>query len=425
MASDLWISGIEPESIVDGPGFRYVIFTQGCPHHCPGCHNPQTHPFTGGKKADIPAILREIEEDPILQGVTFSGGEPFCQPEPLCQIAQAVKAMGKDVTAFSGYTLEQLVERVEWAGVVGMGGGAFPTWEKLFRSAGKIDTLIINAAECEPYVTADYRLLLERGEHILRGAQVLARCLGCERVVLVTEGDKLSAVEAVERRLRRQHGGRVQILTVRTRYPLGAEKQIIQTVTGREVPPGGSPLHVKCAVFNVATVYAIHEALFQGRPLTHRAVTVTGGAVTRPRNLWVPIGTPLRHLLDACGGLREEADRMLTGGPMMGVALQNLDAPVIKDTNSLVCLTDWEHKPDTPAGVCIRCGKCVASCPMHLAPTFVRRALEDGDLKRLSKYHLEDCNACGCCSFICPAQIPLVETIAQARGLLKREGAVQ
>ena len=322
-------------------------------------------------------------------------------------------------------TVDLLVERVESAGVVGMGGGAFPTWEKLFRSAGKIDTLIINAAECEPYVTADYRLLLERGEHILRGAQVLARCLGCERVVLVTEGDKLSAVEAVERRLRRQHGGRVQILTVRTRYPLGAEKQIIQTVTGREVPPGGSPLHVKCAVFNVATVYAIHEALFQGRPLTHRAVTVTGGAVTRPRNLWVPIGTPLRHLLDACGGLREEADRMLTGGPMMGVALQNLDAPVIKDTNSLVCLTDWEHKPDTPAGVCIRCGKCVASCPMHLAPTFVRRALEDGDLKRLSKYHLEDCNACGCCSFICPAQIPLVETIAQARGLLKREGAVQ
>ena len=322
-------------------------------------------------------------------------------------------------------TVEQLVERVEASGIVGMGGGVFPTWVKLARSAGKIDTLIVNAAECEPYVTADYRLLLERSEHILRGAQALARCLGCERVVLVTEGDKLSAVEAMERRLRRRGGGRVQILAVRTRYPLGAEKQIIQTVTGREVPPNGSPLDVKCAVFNVATVYAIHDALFQGRPLTHRAVTVTGGAVTRPRNMWVPIGTPLRHLLETCGGLREETDRILTGGPMMGIALQSLDAPVMKDTNSLVCLTGWEHKPDTPPGGCIRCGKCVAACPMHLAPVFIRLALEHQDLKKLARFHLEDCNACGCCSFICPAQIPLVETVAQAANLVKRGGSAQ
>ena len=319
-------------------------------------------------------------------------------------------------------TLRQAAERVEAAGVVGMGGGAFPTQEKLLRSAGKVDTLIVNAAECEPYVTADYRLLLERSEHILRGAQALARCLSCQRVVVVTEGDKLSAVEAVERRLRRRGGGRVQILTVRTRYPLGAEKQIIQTVTGREVPPGGSPLDVRCAVFNVATVYAIHDALFQGRPLTYRVVTVTGGAVTRPRNMWVPIGTPLRHLLEACGGLREETDRILIGGPMMGTPVTSLEAPVTKDTNSLVCLAGWEHKPDRPAGVCIRCGKCVASCPMHLAPTLIRRALEDQDLSKLARYHLEDCNACGCCSFICPAQIPLVETVAQASLLLKKGG---
>ena len=322
-------------------------------------------------------------------------------------------------------TLEQVIERVSWAGVVGMGGGAFPAWEKIAQAAGKTDTLIVNAAECEPYVTADYRLLLERSEHILRGAQALARCLKCERVVVVTEGDKLNAVEAVERRLRRQGGSRVQILPVRTCYPLGAEKQIIQTVTGREVPPNGSPLDVKCVVFNVATVFAIQDALFQGRPLTHRAVTVTGGAVTRPRNLWVPIGTPLRCLLEACGGLREETDRMLIGGPMMGIALQNLDAPVTKDTNCLVCLTGWEHKPDIPGGVCIRCGKCVSACPMHLAPTFIRRALEEQDAKKLSKYHLEDCNACGCCSFICPAQIPLVETVALASNFLKKEAAKQ
>ena len=217
--------------------------------------------------------------------------------------------------------LELLVSRTRAAGIVGMGGGAFPTWEKIPQAAGRVDTLIVNAAECEPYVTADHRLLLERSEKILRGASTLGRCLGAQRVVIVTEGDKLNAAESVERRLRR-HRSSAQLCTVRTRYPLGAEKQIIQTATGREVPPGGSPLDVKCVVFNVATVYAIQDALFFGHPLTHRAVTVTGGAVTRPRNLWVPIDTPLGHLLEEAGGLREEADLMLTGGPMMGIPLR-------------------------------------------------------------------------------------------------------
>ena len=317
--------------------------------------------------------------------------------------------------------LSLLLERVRESGIVGMGGGAFPTWVKLDQAAGRINTLIINAAECEPYVTADHRLLLERSEAILRGGELLARCLGASRVVLVTEGDKLNAVESLERRLRRRQG-QVRLCTVRTRYPLGAEKQIVQTVTGREVPPGGSPLDVKCAVFNVATVYAIQDALFRGRPLTHRAVTVTGGAVFRPRNLWVPIGTPLRVLLEACGGLREPADLILLGGPMMGSALQDLEAPVTKDTNSLVCLTAWERKPVSAGGLCIRCGKCVASCPMHLAPAFIRQALEQDDSRRLAELHAQDCIACGCCSFICPAQLPLVETMDKAKAFMRKEG---
>ena len=317
--------------------------------------------------------------------------------------------------------LTLLTQRVEQAGIVGMGGGGSPTWEKLDRAAGRVDTLIINAAECQPYVTADYRLLLERGKYILRGAELLSRCLGASHTVLVTEGDKLNAVESVEHR-RLVRGGSVRLCTVRTRYPLGAEKQIVQTVTGREIPPGGSPLDVKCVVFNVATVYAIQDAVFRGRPLTHRAVTVTGGAVSRPRNLWVPIGTPLRCLLEDCGGLREKADLLLTNGPMMGVPLSSLDAPVIKDTNCLICLTDLERRPEQSGRVCIRCGKCVAACPMHLAPTFARQALEQHDLARLAKLHLEDCISCGCCSYICPAQIPLVDRVRQAREALERGG---
>lgn len=314
--------------------------------------------------------------------------------------------------------LTLLTERTQWAGIVGMGGGAYPTWEKLDQAAGRVDTLIINAAECEPYVTADHRLLLERAKYIIQAGELLARCVGASHVVLVTEGDKLNAVESLERRLRRNK--LVRLCTVRTRYPLGAEKQIVQAVTGREVPPGGSPLDVKCVVFNLATVYAVQDAFFRGHPLTHRAVTITGGAVTRPRNLWVPIGTPWRVLLEACGGLREEAELMVTGGPMMGVALPSLDAPVLKSTNSLVCLTSPERKPESAGSVCIRCGKCVDRCPMHLAPTFIRQALKANDLAALAKLHPEDCNACGCCSFICPAQIPLVETVSLAKNTLAK-----
>ena len=314
--------------------------------------------------------------------------------------------------------LTLLMERVQWAGIVGMGGGAYPAWKKLDQAAGRVNTLIINAAECEPYVTADHRLLLERAKYIIQGGELLARCLGASHVVLVTEGDKLNAVESLERRLRRNK--LVRLCTVRTRYPLGAEKQIVQTVTGREVPPGGSPLDVKCVVFNVATVYAIQDAFFRGHPLTHRAVTVTGGAITRPRNLWVPIGTSWHTLLEACGGLREDAQLMVTGGPMMGVELPSLDAPVLKSTNSLVCLTSPERKPESAGSVCIRCGKCVDRCPMHLAPTFIRQALKANDLAALAKLHPEDCNACGCCSFICPAQIPLVETVSLAKHTLEK-----
>lgn len=348
------------------------------------------HPWGGSSPA---IIIRNDGQDTPWDG----------QPEPLT-LREA--------------NLTLLMERVQWAGIVGMGGGAYPTWEKLDQAAGRVDTLIINAAECEPYVTADHRLLLERAKYIIQGGELLARCLGASHVVLVTEGDKLNAVESLERRLRRNK--LVRLCTIRTRYPLGAEKQIVQTVTGREVPPGGSPLDVKCVVFNLATVYAIQDAFFRGRPLTHRAVTITGGAVTRPRNLWVPIGTPWRILLEACGGLREEAELMVTGGPMMGVKLPTLDAPVLKSTNSLVCLTSPERKPESAGSVCIRCGKCVDRCPMHLAPTFIRQALKANDLAALAKLHPEDCNACGCCSFICPAQIPLVETVSLAKQTLAK-----
>lgn len=321
-------------------------------------------------------------------------------------------------------TKELLLARVREAGIVGMGGGAYPTTKKLSQAAGRVDTLIVNAAECEPYITADHRLLLERSDKILTGTQTLARVLGAQRAVVVTEGDKLNAAEAVERRLRKR-SGKVELCTVGTRYPLGAEKQVVQTVTGREVPPGGNPLDVKCVVLNVATVFAIQEALFQGRALTHRAITVTGGSVTRPRNLWVPIGTPLKDLLPDAGGLREEPELVLTGGPMMGTPQFDLNAPVLKSTNALICLSGYERRKASQESTCIRCGKCVASCPMHLAPAFILRAIRQAEWHKLSKLHPEDCLECGCCSYICPARIPLLEVVRQAREHLEEGGEVQ
>lgn len=314
-------------------------------------------------------------------------------------------------------TLDVLLERIGFSGIVDMDSEGCPTREKLRQAAGKTDTLIVNAAESEPYLSADYRLMLEHSDKVLQCAQTVALALGAQRAVIVTSGDKLRLVEIVERRLRR-HSSKVELCVASARYPLDKEKQLIQSVTGREVPPGGTPLDLGCVILNVATIFAIHQALFLGKPLTHRAVTVTGGAVIRPRNLWVPIGTPLKHLLPDCLGLREEPSLVITGSPMMGIPQTDWDAPVVKDTNALVCLTAQERRQNTGETVCIRCGRCVSACPMHLVPSMIVTALRQDELHKLPRLHPQDCISCGCCSYLCPARIPLVELVQQAGDLL-------
>lgn len=316
---------------------------------------------------------------------------------------------------------EVIMERIHEAGITDMGRDMTPAHWKILRARGRADTLIVNAAESDPYVTADHRLLLERGSQILLGTRALARALGVQHSIIAVEGDKLNAVEALERRMEQRKHGRVALRTLPSRYPLGAEKQIVQAITGREVPPGGNALDVRCVVFNVAAVYAVAEAIMKGRPLTHRAVTISGSAVIRPRNLWVPIGTPLKDLVTAADGFREKPELMLLGGPMSGIELEDINAPVIKNTNSLLCLAAWERPVPQPPTTCIRCGQCVSACPMHLSPIFVHRALRDGDRKRLKRLHPQDCMECGCCSYICPSHIPLVEAIRSARNILEQE----
>ena len=308
--------------------------------------------------------------------------------------------------------------RIEAAGIVDMGSDPLPAQVKILRARGRVDTLIVNAAECEPYITADLRLLQERGEPILKGTRALAKVLGVDRVVLAAESDMLTAVEALERRISRKRS-RVELKTIRTRYPMGAEKQIVQSVTRREVPPGGRAEDVRCVVFNVSAAFAVGEALNKGPPLTHRAVTVTGGAVARPRNLWVPLGTPLKELVSSAGGFREEPGLILVGGPMTGVTQKSLEAPVLPNTNGLLCLAPWEQPREQAPTVCIRCGQCVSVCPMHLSPIFVVRALKENAAERLHSLHPQDCMDCGCCTYICPAHIPLADLVRQAAGQVR------
>lgn len=309
---------------------------------------------------------------------------------------------------------EEIIHRIRQAGVVGMGGGGYPTADKLEHARGKVDTLIVNAAESEPYVTADHRLLLERSEGVLVGLRLLMKAVQAHEAVIAVEGNKLNAAEVLERTAKRLHlTGRV--CAVPSRYPLGAEKQVIKSVTGREVPPGGIAMDTGCAVFNAATAFAVYEAVVKGLPLTHRVVTVTGAAVSRPRNLWVPIGVEMSELVKAAGGFQEKPALMLMGGPMMGLEQTDLSAPVIKSTNSLVCLLDWELDEQTEESVCIRCGRCVSVCPMHLMPLLVDKELKlGGDVRELRRLNTQDCMGCGCCDYVCPAHIPLAARMRQA-----------
>lgn len=314
----------------------------------------------------------------------------------------------------------EIVDLIAEAGIVGLGGAGFPTSVKLKGAIGNVDTLIINGAECEPYITADHRLMLESGERILGGVEILMHALGLKKALIGIEANKMDGIEHLRSLLPKESG--IKIVVLKTRYPQGAEKQLIQKLTGRQVPSGKLPADVKCAVFNISTTAAIYDAVVHGLPLTRRIVTVSGGAVNKPRNLLVPIGTPLSHLLEECGGLAEEPGRILLGGPMMGNAQYNLEAPTIKGTNALLFMARKECSPipikDPP---CIRCGRCIKACPMNLTPLFFDSYSRNGRFLELENFHIMDCIECGSCAYVCPSHIRLVQSIRTAKNEIRRQ----
>ncbi len=312
--------------------------------------------------------------------------------------------------------VDAVLHTIREAGIVGMGGAAFPGSVKALSAMGSIDTLIANACECEPYITSDDSLLRTSPEQVLEGMMLLHRVLSPGRMVLAVEDNKTAAIGRLQ--ALKQNYPLIELEILPTRYPQGSEKQLIQAVTGRQVPPGGLPVHVGCVVFNVSTFAAIYRAVRLGMPLIQRIVTVSGEAIAQPQNFLVPIGTPFQDLIRVAGGLHDKTERVISGGPMMGVAQSDLAVPVVKATNSILCLLkDQNGQAENP--VCLRCGKCVAVCPMHLQPLYLYRFTLANRVEELKRLNITDCMECGSCAFTCPGKLPLVEKFRIGKKLVK------
>ncbi len=316
-------------------------------------------------------------------------------------------------------TPEQIIDIIHEGGIVGMGGATFPTHVKLSGGIGKVDTVIVNAGECEPYITSDDRLCREQPEKLISGLKLIMKVFGLKEGHIGIEDNKPEAVKALKAQLAASDGIIIDVLPAK--YPQGAEKQLIYAVTGREVPSGGLPAAVGCAVFNAATCKAIHDVVYDGMPLIRRIVTVSGDILMEPKNLLVPIGTSFNDLIDACGH-SENPYKVLSGGPMMGAAQYDLSVPTIKGVNAITVLGK-KNEYAVEESQCLRCGKCVDACPMKLMPVLMYKALQSSDVQEMKSVHIMDCIECGSCAYTCPASVPLVLGFRVAKQMIRNDAA--
>lgn len=315
--------------------------------------------------------------------------------------------------SYETLSAEEIRRAVKAAGIVGMGGAGFPTHVKLTpQDDNAIESVIINGSECEPYLTADYRLMLEESGRVIRGLKVILHLFPRAKGVIVLEENKSKAAEAL--RLAMQGEARMELLVLPERYPQGAERGLVAAVTGKRMHAGTLPFELGCIVCNVSTAAAVGDAVCASRPLLERIVTVTGEAIRNPGNFRVRLGTSCAELVEAAGGFAEDPAKVLAGGPMMGHALSTLEVPVIKTTSALVALT-FDAAAELEIGPCIRCGRCISACPVRLVPQKLREACERYDLELFEKLYGMECYECGSCTYICPARLPLTQSFMGAR----------
>jgi electron transport complex protein RnfC len=326
----------------------------------------------------------------------------------------------------SGFSSEQICEAVRQAGIVGMGGAGFPTRVKIEPNPRlPKETMIINGCECEPYITCDYRIMLEWTNQIIAGIKLARKACGCSQVFIGIEDNKPEAIEVMNAALAKSSNGNdIQVVPVKTKYPQGGERQLIKAILKKDVPTGGIPPMIGVLVLNVATVAAIAEAVVYDSPLTHRVVTITGEAIAKGGNYHVAIGTPVDELIEFCGGVTQKSAKVVLGGPMMGIAIADLKTPITKTTGAVTVLTKEQigkAKFARRQTACIRCGRCLEVCPEHLNPTKIAHAVKNNLLDVAESYYISGCMECGCCSYVCPANIELTGYIRTGKIFLAKQ----
>ncbi len=351
--------------------------------------------------------VKAIERRPHLSGKSVESVVIIPDGKNECVEGQQIKSL-KELTP------EEIRSKLRNAGLSGMGGASFPTHVKLTPPKdARIDTIILNAAECEPYITADHRLMVEQSEKIIYGLKVFQKALGAKKALIGIENNKPEAIEAMLKAIEND-GTRIEVQRLQVKYPQGAEKMLIKSIENKEIPSGKLPAHAGVLVQNVSTAAATADIIRKGVPLMERVVTISGRGIKEPANLMVKIGTPIKYCIEACGGLTDDARKVIVGGPMMGIPISDMNIPVMKGTSGIVVLTE-EELITIKSRNCIGCGRCVSVCPIGLLPTRISRFSEHMLLDKAEKFGLFDCIECGCCTYVCPSAIPLVQWIRHGK----------
>lgn len=358
-----------------------------------------THATISGKVLEIKEYPHPVMTQRVLTCIIESDGKDIWE--------ESIRRGPAD------FQIPDLINIIAEAGIVGLGGETFPTHFKISSSKEKpIETLIINGCESEPYLTADHRMMVENAAEIIEGDEIIAKIINAKRIIIAIENNKADAI-AKMKQANTEYKIPSSVMTVKTKYPQGAENQLIKTVLGTQIPSGGLPIDVKALVQNIQTCYAVYEAVAFRKPLVEKVITVTG-QVKEPKNLRVRIGTPILDLVNFCGGYSEEPKKIILGGPMMGIAQFNDELPIIKGTQGILVLGDKDVKilEEQP---CIRCARCVNVCPMNLLPCTINDFVRHKNFARAQEYFLFDCTECGCCAYTCPSQIQLVHAFKFAK----------